>query len=101
MAKELKDMKFGELVDEMARNIHSALLLGGGSSMTVAVHLAMNTAIEWQRSSIKSDNKNGLTYETVVREMTLINLIKLIRNVSGLSLLDAKRLAEKLKREIR
>ena len=40
-------LKFDELVKLHTRNIHSALLEGGGNKMESAIHNAMCRAIEW------------------------------------------------------
>lgn len=49
MSKQLKDMTFEELADEMTRNILSSLLKGGGTAMHSAVWMALQSAIMWRQ----------------------------------------------------
>lgn len=41
------ELSFEELVDFATRNIHSALLVGGGKEMKSAVYMSMDRAITW------------------------------------------------------
>ena len=45
---DIKDLPFDKLVDFMTANVHSRLLLEGGSGLKQAVEHAMETAIRWR-----------------------------------------------------
>ena len=47
--KKLEDMTFDELSDHIYREVHSALLEGGGKKMKLAIELWMNHTIKWNK----------------------------------------------------
>jgi hypothetical protein len=47
--KNEKDWTYNELVEEATREIHSALLEGGGRNMRSTVHMWLNQAILWDK----------------------------------------------------
>lgn len=51
----MKKVKFEDLVDEAARQIHSRLLEGGGKEMKAAIHMWMVAAINWEKEVNKKN----------------------------------------------
>lgn len=46
-----KDVTFNDLVQEAAREIHSALLEDGGKGLRREIHLQLDKAIRWDREN--------------------------------------------------
>jgi len=57
MSKQIEDMTFEELVDRASREIHSALLEGGGRSMKASIHMWMSQAIYWDKIHSEKEKK--------------------------------------------
>lgn len=53
MSKKLEDMTYDELVDEMTRRAHSALLESGGKGLRNAIFMALQTAMTWNEKRDK------------------------------------------------
>ena len=49
-------MTWEELVEELTRHVHSALLTGGGNHMRSAMHIAMERAIRWNEEQDEKRN---------------------------------------------
>ncbi|MGW8181965.1 MAG: hypothetical protein ACWGQW_24825 [bacterium] len=47
MNKQLEDLTYTELVDHVTREVHSALLSGGGKGMHEALSLWLSQAVYW------------------------------------------------------
>ncbi len=57
--KQLISMTFEELVDNVSRDLHSALLEGGGKEFKARVHLWLGQAIYWSKESKEAQSGKG------------------------------------------
>ena len=57
MPKELKDKTFDELVVERTNDIMTGLIEGGGHGLRTQVYLALNEAVQWERTRIEEEAK--------------------------------------------
>ena len=58
LGENVKFKTFDELVDQAARDIHSALLKGGGQEMRSSVHLWLSIATQWNKKPVKPKRKD-------------------------------------------
>jgi len=51
------DRTFGDIVDAATRNIHSALLEGGGKRMREQVWIELNTVLHWRNLQLEKEEE--------------------------------------------
>jgi hypothetical protein len=81
--------KFVDLMLEADERIICALLKGGLKAMGTAIHMEMLNAREWDRTK---------SYKALIQEMPMDHLVRLIRSITSYSVLYAKEVADKLKK---
>lgn len=59
MDKKIKDWSFEELADEVTRQMHSALLEGGGKAMKSRFYIVFNIIEQWRKEARGELEKNG------------------------------------------